>query len=141
MAKGTRLTHKNVSAKNETIFLLDGDNHFDEGKKGIEKTRSSEKVVACFSQPGAKRKFDKTYGKQQNVSSRLVPPGEQAVDNLIKTYAGNYSKNGKRVVMVSQDKDFAEYRDRKKQTQPNCHISVARSVEKGSGKNTGRKKK
>lgn len=114
--------------KQETIFL-DGDNHFKEGQKGIERLSKKTKVRAVFSQPGAKRKFDKKNGERPNVSSKLVEPGNQAVDNQIKAEAGQLLKKGNQdITFVSHDSDFAEYRDRKKNRKDGNSITVVKSV-------------
>ena len=114
--------------KQETIFL-DGDNHFKEGQKGIERLSKKTKVRAVFSQEGAKRKFDNKYGDRPNVSSKLVEPGDQAVDNQIKAEAGQLLKKGNQdITFVSHDSDFAEYRDRKKNRKDGNSITVVRSV-------------
>lgn len=111
-----------------TIFI-DGDNHFDEGQKGIERTPKNTRVRVVFSQAGAKRKFDRKFGNRPNVSSKLVKPGDQAVDNQIKAEAGQLLKNGNQdITFISQDPDFAEYRDRKKNTGLGNRISTAKSV-------------
>lgn len=127
-SKSKRKNNKSESEAEETIFI-DGDNHFDEGQKGIERTSKNTKVRAIFSQPGAKRKFDKKYGQRPNVSSRLVKPGNQAVDNQIKTEAGQILKKGnQKVTLVSQDKGFEEYAKRKNNSNNGNKISVAKSV-------------
>lgn len=114
--------------KQETIFL-DGDNHFKEGQKGIERLSKKTKVRAVFSQPGAKRKFDNKYGNRPNVSSKLVEPGNQAVDNQIKAEAGQLLKKGNQdITFVSHDSDFSEYRDRKKNRRDGNSITVVKSV-------------
>lgn len=120
-----------VNAKQEkqkTIFL-DGDNHFKEGQKGIERLSKKTKVRAVFSQPGAKRKFDNKYGERPNVSSKLVEPENQAVDNQIKAEAGQLlKKRNQDITFVSHDSDFAEYRDRKKNRKDGNSITVDKSV-------------
>ena len=114
--------------KQETIFL-DGDNHFKEGQKGIERLSKKTRVRAVFSQPGAKRKFDNKYGNRPNVSSKLVEPGNQAVDNQIKAEAGQLLKKGNQdITFVSHDSDFSEYRDRKKNRRDGNSITVVKSV-------------
>lgn len=120
----------------ETIFI-DGDNHLNEGQKGIEQLSKKTRVRAIFSQKGAKRKFDKKYGNRPNVSSKLVDPGDQAVDNQIKAEAGQLLKKGNQdITFVSQDKDFADYRDRKKCGKDGNRIRVSKSVkERNSRKN------
>jgi len=120
--------------KEKTIFL-DGDNHFDEGQKGIERLPKKTKVRAVFSQPGAKRKFDRKFGDRPNVSSKLVEPGDQAVDNQIKSEAGQLLKKGNQdITLVSQDKDFVEFKDRKKNGRNGNRITVAKSVNEGQSK-------
>ncbi len=119
---------KTKPKKQETIFL-DGDNHYKEGQKGIERLSKKTKVRAVFSQPGAKRKFDNKYGERPNVSSKLVEPGDQAVDNQIKAEAGQLLKKGNQdITFVSHDSDFAEYRDRKKNRKDGNSITVVKSV-------------
>ena len=121
--------------KEKTIFL-DGDNHFDEGQKGIERLPKKTKVRAVFSQPGAKRKFDRKFGDRPNVSSKLVEPGDQAVDNQIKSEAGQLLKKGNQdITFVSQDKDFVEFKDRKKNGGKGNRIAVAKSVKESQSKN------
>lgn len=128
-------TAKTKSEKEKTIFL-DGDNHFDEGQKGIERLSKKTKVIAVFSQPGAKRKFDRKYGNRPNVSSKLVEPGNQAVDNQIKAEAGQLLKKGNQdITFVSQDKDFVEYKDRKKSGRDGNRITVAKSIKEKQSKN------
>ena len=113
-AKQKHSWKKKESKLQETIFI-DGDNHFDEGQKGIECTTKDTKVRVIFSQPGAKRRFDRKYGRRPNVSSKLVSPGNQAVDNQIKAEAGQLLKRRNQdVTIVSQDTGFAKYGDRKK---------------------------
>lgn len=121
--------------KQETIFL-DGDNHIDEGQKGIEHTPKNTKVRAIFSQSGAKLRFDRKYGGRSNVSSKLIKPGDQAVDNQIKTEAGQLLKNGNQdITIVSQDSDFVEFRDRKKNEGFGNRISTAKSVNEKLNRN------
>lgn len=119
---------KKESNLQKTIYI-DGDNHFDEGQKGIEHTTKDTKIRAVFSQPGAKKKFDKKYGRRPNVSSKLVKPGNQAVDNQIKTEAGRLLKNGNQdITFVSQDTGFAKYKNRKKNNKLGNKISTVKSV-------------
>ena len=126
---------KTKPKKKETIFL-DGDNHFNEGQKGIERLSKKTNVRAIFSQPGAKRKFDDKYGDRPNVSSKLVEPGDQAVDNQIKAEAGQLLKKGNQdITFVSHDKGFEKYRDRKKNGKSGNSISVVKSVKEKRMKN------
>lgn len=126
---------KTKPEKQETIFL-DGDNHFNEGQKGIERLPKKTNVRAIFSQSGAKRKFDNKYGDRPNVSSKLVEPGDQAVDNQIKAEAGQLLKKGNQdITFVSHDKGFEKYRDRKKNGKNGNSISVVKSVKEKRMKN------
>lgn len=114
--------------KSKTIFI-DGDNHIDEGQKGIECTSKDIKIIAVFSQGGAKNKFDKKYVHKPNVSSKLVEPGSQAVDNKIKTEVGSLLKKGNQDIgIVSQDKGFAEFVRRKRNKKLDNYISTYKSV-------------
>lgn len=101
----------------QEAILIDGDNHIDEAKKGIEKTTKDKRICAFFSQEGAKKKFDGQYGNRPNVSSKLVKPGDQAVDNQIKSVAGNLLKNkNQKVTIISQDKGYDKYIKQKKKS-------------------------
>lgn len=111
-----------------TIFI-DGDNHFDEGKKGVGNVSKNTKVRAVFSQIGAQRKFNRKYGNRPNVSSKLVPPGDQAVDNQIKAEAGRLLKKGNQDIdIVSQDKGFGKFAKKKNKNELGNHLSTAKSV-------------
>ncbi len=142
-----KLSKKNKSKvqnkKQENVpgetFLIDGDNHINEGVKGIEQTTKNTKVKGYFSIPGAKRKFDKKYGKRPNVSSELVEPGNQAVDKrIIKDAEKITQKENQKVTIVSQDKGFKKVQRRKKN---GSSISIARSVREKLKKNRNRKRK
>ena len=125
-------TNKNVT--NEKTILIDGDNHIDKGLKGIEHTKKEVSVKAFFSQEGAKRKFDEKFKKRPNISSKFVKPGNQAVDNKIKTDAGKLLQKGNQdVVIVSHDKGFDEY-NKKVNGKNGNRIIRAESVGSGNGK-------
>ena len=118
------------------MILVDGDNHINEAVRGIEHTTKNTSVRAIFSQPGAKRKFDEKYGKLSNVSSRLVLPGNQAVDNQIKAEAGQLLKKEKhKITIVSRDKGFADFANKKKDKKSKNKISTAKSVQEAMKKN------
>lgn len=121
---------EHIRKKPKETILIDGDNHFDEGRKGLE-NESEAKVLAFFSQPGAKKKFDKEYGGKPNISSKLVPPGDQAVDNQIKAMAGQLVKESdQEVSIISQDKGFQKFADKKNQHNTGEQIKVSKSVAK-----------
>lgn len=112
----------------EEIIQIDGDNHINEAVNGIEEISEQTTVIAYFSQAGAKRKFDKEYNGKSNVSSKYVEPGNQAVDNQIKTDAGRYLQENKKVTVVSHDSDFSDYKKRKKEENKNYDIEVSKSI-------------
>lgn len=120
-------------SKTKHIIFIDGDNHINEGQKGIEHTKKDIEVIAFFSQQGAKHKFDKKYQNRPNVSSKLVSPGDQAVDNQIKTVAGQILKKGKNqeITIVSHDNGFVQYKNRKNDRNSGNRISVVKSVKEG----------
>ena len=121
---------EHIRKKPKETILIDGDNHFDEGRKGLE-NESKAKVIAFFSQPGAKKKFDKEYGGKPNISSKLVPPGDQAVDNQIKAMAGQLVKESdQKVSIISQDKGFQKFAAKKNQHNTGEQITVSKSVAK-----------
>ncbi len=122
----------------QDTFLIDGDNHLNEGIQGIEHTRKGIAVKGYFTQEGAKRRFDRKFANRPNVSSELVEPGNQAVDNRIKDEARRLAKQkNQNVTIVSQDKGFQEVRGKRKN---GSRISTAKSV-KEKLKNNKKKNK
>ncbi len=110
-------------------YLIDGDNHIDEGMKGIERQKKTVDIIAFFCVEGAKIKFDRKYKERPNVKTFLVPKGEQAVDNRIKAYAGRLlSKGNQDITIVSQDKGYNKYIN-KNNGKKNNLIKLAKCVE------------
>ena len=125
---------KKESKLQETIFI-DGDNHFDEGQKGIEHTTKDIRVRIFFAQSGAKEGCDRKYGYRSNVSSTLVSPGDQAVDNRIKAEIGQLLKEGNQdVTIVSQDTGYDKYIQKNNNKSGN-KISRVKSVREKLKKN------
>lgn len=116
-----------IKKGSNTTILVDGDNHIHEAEKGIEHTSKTNLVKVFFSQPGAQKKFNKKYSGRSNVSSKLVKPGKQAADNQIKAEAGQILQRDKeqRIAIVSRDKGFEDFANRKS----NNRISTAKSVQ------------
>lgn len=114
----------------EKIILIDGDNHFDEGQKGIENAPKNIKIKVFFVQPGAYKKFKKKYGNRSNVSSKLVTPGKQAVDKQIQAEIEQYlKKENQDITIVSQDNDFNKFINKvKKNNNFQNKILVTKSV-------------
>lgn len=130
-------TVKDKEEKQETIFI-DGDNNIKEAQKGIEELSKKVTVIAVFSQEGAKNKFDEKYKNRPNVSSKLVKPGDQAVDNQIKSEVGQLlKKENQDITIVSHDNGFKEYAEKKKNNKGGNHICVIKSVKER--KNTKKK--
>lgn len=114
-------------------ILIDGDNHINDGRRGIEQSPKDVEIIAYFRQDGAKKKFDNKYKARTNVKSILVKsvkPGDQAVDKQIKKDAGQLLKKKDQVVIiVSQDNDFKEYEKRKRaKGLPRNKLTIAKSV-------------
>ena len=131
----------NQNQKNESqeIFLVDGDNHIDEGVKGIEHTKKNTPVKAYFTQIGAKRKFDKKFAKRPNVTSEYVKPGPQAVDNKIIQEAERITKEeNQKVTIISQDTGYKKIKGKKKN---GSSISTAKSVSEKQKNSRNKKKK
>lgn len=118
----------------QDIYLVDGDNHITEGQKGIERLKKSSKVRAFFSQEGAKRKFDRKFKDRPNVSSEFVTPGDQAVDNRIKSEVGQLQKKGNpNITIVSHDTGFVKFSKKRAETKGKV-VSVVKSVNEAIGK-------
>lgn len=102
-------------SEGRTTILIDGDNHLGEAIRGIEHS-TNKTIEAYFSQPGAKEKFDRKYKNKQNVKSKLISPGNQAVDNVIKSRTGQLLKEkNQNIKIISQDKGFQRYINKKKE--------------------------
>lgn len=126
--KAVTQPEKKIPKLEKTIFI-DGDNNINEGQKGIENTSKDVTIIAFFSQLGAQKKFDMKYRHKHNVSSIFVPPGNQAVDNRIKTKVGQLlKKKNQDITIVSQDTDFKKYIDKKRNNNLKNKISVTKSV-------------
>ena len=110
LSKKTETKFKEI----ETTIFLDGDNHINEGEQGIELMLERELVRAFFCQDGAKSKFDEKHKNKTNVSSILVVPGPQAVDNRIKAEVGNLLiKGNQNIGIVSHDKGYDDFIENK----------------------------
>lgn len=125
----TKKNSKKFQPQRKQTIFIDGDNHIREAQKGIEHTTKNTTVRAIFSQVGAKRKFDRKYQNRPNVSSKLVSPGDQAVDNQIKAEAGQLLKKGNQeVTFVSHDRGFEKYKNRKNDRSSENRITTVKSV-------------
>lgn len=122
-------TKHNQKQEKEDIILIDGDNNLKDAIKGLEHTKKSTNVVAYFSQAGAEKKFKRKFKNRPNITTKLVEPGNQAVDNQIKTDAGQLcKKNDQRISIISQDKGYRSFSHRKNKNMSGNRISVEPSV-------------
>ena len=116
----------------EVTFLLDGDNHFDEGQKGVEHTSKYTPVKAFFAQRGAKDKFKKITTNRPNVMSKYVKPGNQAVDRkIIKEADKLLEKRNQIIIIVSQDKGYERYYKNKVAIDSGNSVLFVKSVKEG----------
>ena len=88
------------------LYLVDGDNHVYEGLKGVFNSRKTDSVIVYVTQDGLAKKLRKKY--EERVSVKEVPPGDQAVDNVIKSRMGSEAALGRyaEVVVLSRDKGY-----------------------------------
>ena len=136
LTEGTATTITVDAQQSQPDWQTDPAPTITQGQKGIELLPAKTKVKAMFSQEGAKRKFDKKYRKHPNVSSRLVKPGNQAVDNQIKAQVGQLLKmENQDITIVSHDKGFNEFAGRKKRKHEGTRILVVKSVKDRLSKN------
>lgn len=134
--KKSNYKKKNNETQRPCTIFIDGDNNINKAQKGIKHIPKNTEVRAIFSQKGAQRKFDKKYANIPNVLSKLVLPGDQAVDNQIKTDAGQLLKKGNQVVIfVSHDKGFARFAKRKNNMDSGNRVFTATSVKDALKKN------
>lgn len=95
-----------MQKQNGRLFLVDGDNHVYEALKGVMNTRKDDNVQVYVTQKGLKKNLQTMYGSRVHI--KKVRPGDQAVDNVIKSRMGSEAKRGKydEVVVLSQDKGY-----------------------------------
>lgn len=111
----------NTSYKDSSIhnlYLIDGDNHIYEAIERIDLADETDDVRIYVSQDGL---YNRLINKRHpRVTVIKVKPGEQAVDNQIKSVFGNAVKNGQYddIFVISNDKGYdkliQEYRSKYK---------------------------
>lgn len=111
----------NTSYKDSSIhnlYLIDGDNHIYEAIERIDLADEMDDVRIYVSQDGL---YNRLINKRHpHVTVIKVKPGEQAVDNQIKSVFGNAVKNGQYddIFVISNDKGYdkliQEYRSKYK---------------------------
>lgn len=130
-----RINEEKSNSELELTIIIDGDNHIHKAEEGIENTTKDTMVESYFVQPGAKKKFDLRHEEMENVSSQVVEPGNQAVDNAIMARVDEIIKKDEKqiVAIVSEDKGFEGYAKGKD------NVYVAKSVQEAMDKaNQGR---
>ncbi len=99
-----------TGSKHKIIILVDGDNNPFANMKGFEKVRKRDDVMINIfvADDGLKQKYVNRYGSCAGI--QLVPAGDQAVDNRIKSIAGDKARSHEysKIVIVSQDKGYQE---------------------------------
>ena len=94
------------------LFLVDGDNHIYEGLKGIESVGLGDSVLVYVSQKDLLEKLKiKSCGR---IQIKEVTPGDQAIDNVIKSRLGSEIKQDRyrEVIVVSHDKGYMKMIDK-----------------------------
>ena len=95
--------------ESKSIFVMvDGDNNPFHNMDGYEKIKNMTNVdVVVYV---ANESLAEEYKRKYRVKTVFVSPGDQAVDNQIKTIAGNKAKNGEydKLVIVSSDQGYRE---------------------------------
>ena len=91
------------------LIIVDGDNHVYEAIDGIDKVKDRADIEVYVADVNLKTKLKEDYG----IDAKAVEPGPQAVDNRIKSEAGQRYSNGESVYIVSQDKGFSKYAKKK----------------------------
>ena len=89
------------------LFLVDGDNHVNEGLSGVMNTRKQDTVQVFVTQDGLSDRLKKKYGDRIRVTK--VRPGNQAVDNVIKSRIGQEASKSdhSELYVLSHDKGYA----------------------------------
>ena len=91
-----------------TFVLVDGDNNPFHNMVGYEKVKNSFDIdVVVYV---ANESLADEYRRKYDVKTICIPSGNQAVDNQIKTVAGNKLKGGNydRIIIISCDQGYRE---------------------------------
>lgn len=94
--------------KESILVIVDGDNNIYKALNGIEKVRARISIQVFITDINLKSKLNTKYGLCSEVE--VVESGPQAVDNRIKTIAGDQAKKHKydKIVIVSHDQGYRE---------------------------------
>ena len=96
------------------LFLVDGDNHVNEGLSGVMNTRKTDTVRVFVTQDGLARRLEREYGNR--IQIKRVKSGDQAVDNVIKSQIGDEARSHHHssVTVLSHDKGYKSQLDKAK---------------------------
>ncbi len=96
---------ENNPQKPSHLYLIDGDNHITEATKRIKLADETDDVRIFVSQDELYKKYTKK--NLPHVTVIKVEPGDQAVDNRIKSVLGNAVKDDyEEVYVISHDKGY-----------------------------------
>lgn len=115
------------------LFLVDGDNHVYEGLAGAKKIREEDSVLVYITQLVLRNRLSKRYKNTNGkINFKIVPEGEQAVDNQIKSRFGNavLSGNYTGVYIVSQDKGYQKLVNKYKGKELSVKMALIPSIKK-----------
>ncbi len=112
-------------------YLVDGDNHPYEALHGIDSISKFDMVKVYVTQEGLKENLCDKYGDR--ISIEMVKPGDQAVDNQIKTILGNAvnsDRKYKKIHIISHDNGYVDIieRYRKKYKLKNNELDLRKSI-------------
>ena len=113
-------------------YLVDGDNHPYEALNGLDSLSKHDMVIVYVTQGGLRNNLYEKYGDSINIE--MVKPGDQAVDNQIKTILGNTvnsDKKYKKIHIISHDNGYVDIieRYRKKYKLKNNELDLRKSIE------------
>lgn len=112
-------------------YLVDGDNHIYEALNGINSLSQCDMVMVYVTQDGLRDNLYDKYGDKIRVV--MVKPGDQAVDNQIRTILGNAvnsNREYKKIHIISHDKGYIDIieRYRKKYNLKNNELDLRKSI-------------
>ncbi len=110
LPKGNYATEDNNMEQDDgyTLYLVDGDNHLYEALCDLKDVSFKRRIVVFISQSGLEKKLKDKY--KERVDIVYVEPGNQAVDNRIKSTLGQDVRNKKydRIFVISHDGGYKE---------------------------------
>jgi len=129
--KAVHVENRKTEEYSGEYYLVDGDNHIYEALQGIESLSKRDTVMVYVTQEGLRDNLNAMYGTR--ISVVMVKPGDQAVDNQIRTILGNavYSdRRYKKIHIISHDNGYVDIieRYRKKYNLKNNELDLRKSI-------------